>query len=289
MITVDKIETAIQAHYHGLSKRQKEIAEKLMLQPPQYLLLPIGECAERLKVSSASLTRFARAVGYQGFNELRRDCRAGVMASLGIRERMEQCLQDSGPEESLIRRNLSRELDCFSREVEQLDYGALARLAQRIAVARQIYLGGLGVSQSLVQFLKFRLRRMGIQVRALGEGGYEFLENLTALQPTDLFLTISFRRVYRELLTGIHYARRIGCPTFALTEQPLSALAIAADECIVIRRGPEDSLNSVAFPMAVCNAVAIAVARQKEQEVKRNLDRLEWLNGQFIEQEGEKQ
>jgi DNA-binding MurR/RpiR family transcriptional regulator len=275
------IQNAIRLHYQKLSKTQKTIAETVLQQPQQYFLLRIAECAGRLNVSEASLTRFARAIGFNGYNEMKNICQAEMMKSYGIKERVIRTLQEPSQNSELMKVLLHKEMDNFSAQIEELDYGALEKLAHLITSAKTLYLAGLGVATTLTGFLKFRLRRLGVRVQALDEGGYEFAENLTALQREDALVVIGFRRIYEELLTAIDYANRVGCPVFAITENPLSQLAVRAGDHVVVRRGPDESLNSVAFPMAVCNAVAITVARLQEQEVSPTLDKLEWLNLQM--------
>ncbi|MEW6696084.1 MAG: MurR/RpiR family transcriptional regulator [Bacillota bacterium] len=275
------IQNAIHLNYQNLSKTQKAIAEIVLQQPQQYFMLHISECADRLKVSEASLTRFARAIGFNGYNEIKKFCQTEIMQSYGIKERIIHSLQEPSRDSNLIKALIHKEMDNFSAQIEDLDYGVLEKLAQLIAAANTTYIAGLGVATTLVGFLKFRLRRLGVNVHALDEGGYEFVENLTSLQQEDVVIVIGFRRIYEELLTAINYANRVGCPVFAITENPLSQLAVSADDYVVVRRGPDESLNSVAFPMAVCNAVAITVARLKEQKVAAAIDKLEWLNMQM--------
>ncbi len=275
------IQNAIRLNYLNLSKTQKAIAEIVLEQPQQYFMLRIAECAGRLNVSEASLSRFARAIGFNGYNEMKNICQTEIMKSYEIKERIIRTLQEPSQDSELLKTMLQREMDNFSVQMDELDYGTLEQLAHLISTAKTIYIAGLGVATTLVGFLKFRLRRLGVRVQALDEGGYEFAENLTSLQQEDALIVIGFRRIYEELLTAIDYAHRVGCPVFAITENPLSRLAVSADDHIVVRRGPDESLNSVAFPMAVCNAVAIMVARLKEQNVTGTVNNLEWLNMQM--------
>ncbi len=275
------IQNAIRLNYKNLSKTQKVIAETVLQQPQQYFILHIAECAGRLNVSEASLTRFARAIGFKGYNEMKSFCQTEIMKSYGIKERIIRSLQEPAKDNEPMKALLYKEMDNFSVQMEELDYGALQKLAHLIDSAETVYLAGLGVATTLVGFLKFRLRRLGVKVQALAEGGYEFTENLTLLQKEDVVVVIGFRRIYEELLTAIDYAKRIGCPVFAVTENPLSQLTVMADDHIVVRRGPDESLNSVAFPIAVCNTVALTVARLKEQKVTGTIDNLEWLNIQM--------
>lgn len=278
---MDEIQNAIRSHYPELSKTQKKIAEKVLHQPSQYFMLHIADCAARLNVSEASLTRFARAVGFNGYNELKSLCQADLMSSFGIREKIVRSQEEPPRDSSLMKDLLEREQDNFSAQIEEIDYAALEKLSRLLSSADTVYITGLGVASTLVKFLAFRLRRMGVNVRELAEGGYALAESLTLLKREDALLAIGFRRVYDEVLTAVEYGVKVGCPVFAITESPLSQLALSAGDYAVVKRGPDQFLNSVAFPIAVCNAVAVMVARLKKQEVTDTVDNLEWLNRQL--------
>jgi DNA-binding MurR/RpiR family transcriptional regulator len=280
------VRNAIVSNYEILSHTQQRIAEKVVEQVEKYLMLPISKCAQELQVSEASLTRFSRAIGYASYAQLREDCCQEVVEALGIRERLEHSIQKSGEHSNFLAHQLHQELEHFQSQVESVDYTTLEQLSQKIAQAGCVYLAGLGVSTSLVRFLEFRLRRMGVQVRALCTGGYEMMEDLTGLQNKDLLLVIGFRRIYRELLTAAAFAKSMGCPVFAISEHPLSALALASDWHLVLKRGPDSELNSLAFPMAICNALALSVARQREAEIQQTITNLDWLNAKYSELEG---
>ena len=155
------IQNAIRLNYKNLSKTQKVIAETVLQQPQQYFILHIAECAGRLNVSEASLTRFARAIGFKGYNEMKSFCQTEIMKSYGIKERIIRSLQEPSKDNEPMKALLYKEMDNFSVQMEELDYVALQKLAHLIASAETVYLAGLGVATTLVGFLKFRLRRLG--------------------------------------------------------------------------------------------------------------------------------
>lgn len=280
------VRNAIVSNYEVLSPTQQRIAEQVVDQVEKYLMSPIGKCARELQVSEASLTRFARAIGYASYTQLREECCKEAVEALGIRERLEQSLQKKVEHPNLLAYQLNQELEHFQSQVEIIDYATLELLGARITQADCVYLAGLGVSTSLVRFLEFRLRRMGVQLRTLCVGGFEMMEDLTGLKDKDLLLLIGFRRIYRELLTAAAFAKSIGCPVFAISEHPLSALALASDCHLVLKRGPDSGLNSLAFPMAVCNSLALSVAQQREAEIQHAIINLDWLNAKYSELEG---
>ena len=108
------IQNAIRLNYLNLSKTQKAIAETVLPQPQQYFMLRIADCAGRLHVSEASLIRFARAIGFNGYNEMKSFCQTGIMKYYEIKERIIHTLQEPSKDNELIKVLLQKEMDNFS-------------------------------------------------------------------------------------------------------------------------------------------------------------------------------
>ncbi len=67
----------IEDHLPGFTKSQQRIASYLLASYDEAAFLPAADLAKALDVSEATLVRFAQAIGYDGFRELRR-CLQGL-------------------------------------------------------------------------------------------------------------------------------------------------------------------------------------------------------------------
>lgn len=278
----DVVDT-IRNHYSSLSKTHKKIADSVLDNPTEYFVRDIGDSARALAVSEASLTRFARAIGYKGYGELKRICQSQLvhaMSSFGIKEKLVESIESESSLDS-IRQNLIRERDHFAAEVEALNTDALNELAEALTKARTIYVIGLGAAATIVEFLSFRFRRIGFDVRKLNEGGYALIEKLSALGSADLLLAIGFQRVYDEVLTAAEHAKKVGCQLFVWTENPFSKLALVCGNYVVLKRGEKGRLNSVALPLSVANAVAIKAASLLGEKLNDAVNTLDHMNRQL--------
>ena len=68
---MNKATIKIRANYDSFSKTEKKIADYLLLDPTHILPLYITELAERCGASEATIVRFARRLGYEGYQQLK--------------------------------------------------------------------------------------------------------------------------------------------------------------------------------------------------------------------------
>jgi DNA-binding MurR/RpiR family transcriptional regulator len=65
----------VRSHYAGLPGALQRVAETVLLDPPAVAAGTIVELAERSGTSVSTVTRFCRAIGFEGFGGLRQGLR----------------------------------------------------------------------------------------------------------------------------------------------------------------------------------------------------------------------
>ena len=78
----------------------------------------------------------------------------------------------------------------MSKFIQKINHKEVDKAIAEIAKSKSIILMGLGMSKSLIYFLDFRLKRMGIKTKLMINGGAEFIEDLTTIRKDDLIITI---------------------------------------------------------------------------------------------------
>ena len=74
---LDDFQQRLEDHLPDLTKSQQRIASYLLANYDEAAFLSMADLARRLDLSEATLVRFAKAIGYDGFRELRR-CLQGL-------------------------------------------------------------------------------------------------------------------------------------------------------------------------------------------------------------------
>lgn len=259
-----------------LTRAEQKILDYINTNPDTFLFLSIGQLAQRLELSDATVSRFARHVGCADFKELKNL----VME------------QSSGPAVKMAG-TLSRE-DAFSptawlerqqlyleKTARQLDRGEFGRAAAAIISARQIFLHGKNASAPLARMLAFRLRRLGLQVTLLPSGGSEVLEGLSPAGEGDLAVMFSFSKLSREGRVILEHSRHVGYRTLAFVSRTCIPPQEQADITLFAYRGEEKEYHSMAAPTALLDALVVTVTQQLGPRATASLQRLHELKRSY--------
>lgn len=158
-----------------LTRAEQKILDYINTNPDTFLFLSIGQLAQRLELSDATVSRFARHVGCTDFKDLKMPGDGASLRAGG---------QNGGhpvPGGCVFSRRVAGAPAAVSGENRPAagPGGIRPRAAAAITDARQIFLHGKNASAPLAQMLAFRLRRLGLQVLVLPSGGSEVLEGLS--------------------------------------------------------------------------------------------------------------
>jgi len=276
------IESIIKAKYGELSDLQKKIANVFMTDSFQLAFLTITELGKRVRASEASLTRFARSLGFKGYSELQHMLQEEVRKNLTPQEKMRQSLkQYDGNSSHSLKRIFAEEAEKIKQGYEEVDEESFQRAVDTVVRSQKVYIMGQGISVAIVDFLQFRFRRMGFDVSALTDGGSSSMENLLALTPEDTLIAIGFFRMYPEVVAALEFAKKVGARSIGITEDRHTLIAKNSDTALLAPRGSVSQLNSLALPMALVHAFAMRVAVNRKDEVLDMMEKLQWMNGKL--------
>lgn len=272
---------AVDAAYPRLSASQRRIAEYLLSSYDEAAFLTADDLGRRVGASDSTVVRFARALGYNGYPGLRAAMADLVRARPTHSGRMAEALRRLGRERSPLLRLLDQDLSALAELRRTISPGLIADVARRIRAARAVYLVGMGISRALVHFVAFRLRRQGLRIETITQGGSESWEVLFGLSPRDVVLAFGFFRGYQDIVRALRHARRQRAHTVVFTDTRESPLAGEADRVVVARRGELTVVNSLVIPMALANLLTVAVALEAPGDAVRRLRAWDRLREMF--------
>src|SRR5512143_2507104 len=225
-------------HYSELTKSERHIADYLRKNQEESAFLSVGELANRLDLSEATLVRFARSLGFDSYPAMREvlqeNFRHRVTHSARLRSRLDD-LREAG---DIFERLIVSEMDYMTQSLESVNREALHQAVESMESRKRIFIFGLGPSVSLVELMRIRLERFGHQVIPLTTTGREFLEPLLSMKENDLLFVICFFDVTPALQLLLDYAQEIHCPVIMLTDTLGSIIGEKATVVLSARRGP---------------------------------------------------
>jgi DNA-binding MurR/RpiR family transcriptional regulator len=267
----------ISEHFAQLTKSEKRIANYLNQNQDEAAFLSAAEISERLQLSEATMVRFARTLGFDGFPAMRAALQENFRRRLTHSARLRSRLDDLRQGGDLFEKVTVSEIDYLSQALQTVDRDALHRAATYMLKRNPIFVYGTGPSVSLVHSLNLRLTRFGKRVIPLTIAGRETLEPLLLMTDRDLLFAIGFFDVNPTLQIVLDHAEEKNCPVILLTDTLGSVIGQKAKVVLAAKRGPVSSFHSLIVPMNIINALLLDVANQNQEEVIPNLDKLDQL------------
>lgn len=272
----------LEEHMPHLTKSEQRIASYLLASSDEAAFLTAAELARRVEASEATVVRFARAIGFEGFPELRRCLQELFRVKVTPASRLRRKLADlQGGQGHILAKVVAMEVEYLTEALHSVAPADFDRAAEILLNGRRVFAFGTGPSRILADLAEFRLRRFGIPTVAITESGRDVLEKLLLLQPEDAVLAAAFHRITGELEAVIDQAHARGCHTVLLTDILGPAFRDRVDVVLAARRGPVSTFHSLTVPMTIVNALVLAVAMARPEESVGALNRLQELRAAY--------
>jgi DNA-binding MurR/RpiR family transcriptional regulator len=265
----------LQTKLEHLPPSHKGLARFLLTNFDEAVFLTAAQLANRSHTSEASVTRFAKRLGYRGYPELQEDLQTILRQNLPPKERMQRAGGVPSSSKAVVERSTEMAILNIRETHKALDHQLLHEAAKRIAAAQTKYMVGLRSSASAAQLLGFQLGLILRDVRVQAEGGPHLFEGLLSVSKRDVVVAISFPRYSKWTAEALRYAKEQGAATIAITDSPLSPIGQVADIALAARVSSRTFAVSYVAAMLVIDCLIGMVASLKPRESLARLDALE--------------
>jgi DNA-binding MurR/RpiR family transcriptional regulator len=263
----DSVLVRVRARLPEFTGALQRVAEQVLADPAAAARATIVELAERSGTSPATVTRFCRAMGFEGYADLR----LGIAAETG-RARLAgwtvdigREIQPSDPLERVLGQIMAADTRAMHDTATLLDLHEVERAAEAVAAASRVNIFGASGSALVGAEMQFSLHRIGVAAWSWHDV-HEGLASAALLREGDVALGISHTGETRETIEMLAEAGSHGATTIALTSFPRSPLAELAD--IVLLTASQattfrpDALSARHPQLVVLDLLYIAVAQR---------------------------
>lgn len=264
----------------SLTPAERRVAEAVLENPARIVSMSISELAEACGTSGATIVRFARSVGYEGYPALR----IGLASEAGRTEAESRSSVglDIDPDDSLqtiVRKVAAADAKAIVDTAENLDVSELRRAVDAIRSARRVEIFGIGASGLVATDLRQKLRRIGTAAFALTDR-HEALTAAALLAPDDLVIALSHSGETIDVLEPLRLATEAGCMTVAVTNFLRSSVAKTADIVLTTAVGESayrsGAIASRVAQLTIVDCMFAGVAHHDQDRTFKALDRTFW-------------
>jgi len=209
------------------------VGELILEDPAAVTHCSAAELGRRTGTSQATVTRFCRALGLDSYQQLlielaQEQGAQGAQADPDARAALGPRIGPDDDLEKVIAVVAEADLRALRHTAEHVDREALERAAQALAKARRIDVYGVGGSGIVAHETQARLFGIGCAAHAWTEV-HAAETSAALLTPSDAVVAVSHSGTTREVLEPLRLAADRGATTIAVTGDPRSPIARAAD------------------------------------------------------------
>lgn len=232
--------------------------------------LSCRELAKRYHVDATTILRATQVLGYASFADFSADLRQHFVVRITPYAALKAATREKRSVTDHIDDALHKAVDNLNILNSGLDKQTLVDLAKTIKRSRRILVVGLDFAASLSYYLAYGLLTLGFDAEASpGSGNLQY--KVEVLTNKDLLIAISFGQCLRDTVEAAQLARKLGVPTFGITDNATSPIARYCDAHILAPVVSPSFLNTYVAPMAAISAIHVACAHI---DPKRSLTRL---------------
>lgn len=218
--------SSIRSYYPNLSKLHQKIADYIFAQPQMVSDLTINELAEKVGVSTASISRFAKAVGYSSFREFSLDL-ANVPSDINHSSLFKKIDPNDTPKE-MTEKTFQAMIDALISTRSLLHNDQLETISNHILKCHQLAFFGLGGSSVAALDGYHKFLRTSINSEYYPDFDVQLMQ-AAKMDENDCAIMISHSGENQQTLTVLKQLHNNHVPVIAITSYGRSSLAQRAD------------------------------------------------------------
>lgn len=257
---------------------QKRIADFISKNNTRLAYLTEKEIAEELDISTATVSRFWRTIGFGNIKQFKDHLKKKMVTTPS--NKLEDILNKTG-REALHQEMFQLASATLCENATYISADKFEKAIAALSQARQIYLYGPGPNEALTALIHFRLNRLGLNVHVMPKSGPEIFESLVNVSEGDAIVIFGFGHVLRETRVILDAAAKRKAVTILITDFRVSEIVEMSDIDFYISRGELWEFHSLVVPLVLAESLIVGISRQNSEKYLTKLNDLHQLRKDY--------
>lgn len=263
------IATIIDLHFEELTELEQEIARYFLQAETIQDDLSSQQVTQKLHISQAALTRFAKKCGFTGYREF----------VFQYQHQSSKADTHSHKHSPLTKRVLRSYSIMREQTQDLIDEAQLERVAQLIDDAERVYFFGTGSSGLIAREMKLRFMRLGVVCEALtDQDGFAWTTSI--MDENCLVLGFSLSGTTQSVLDSLLDAKEMGAKTILFTSAPNKNSQAYTETVLVASHSQSSYIQRISaqLPMLILIDLIYAYFLEINRESKEKIFNSYWEN-----------
>jgi DNA-binding MurR/RpiR family transcriptional regulator len=263
---------------HELTAAERKLMAALFANYPMAGLASITDFARGAAVSTPSVLRLAKKLGFSGYPAFQEELRAELSAQLQNPISKHNRWSAKAPDKHILNRFATAVMQNLSDSLKLLDHRSFdAIVALLIDAGRRITIAGGRITQPLAEYLATHLKMARAGVTLLPPTPSHWPQALLDMGRQDVVIIFDIRRYDAAMLDFAVSARERGAKIVLITDQWISPIARIAAHALPLRIEVPSSWDSNVVPLLVAEALVSATVSANWPKTKARINSLEGL------------
>lgn len=260
----EALRAALVARSGRLSKRLSQVAQVCLNHPEEVAVSTLVKLAELAEVPPATITRFAKELGFQGFGDLQLVFRERL---LGPRLPYANRLAGAGDGEldqpgGVFGSFVQAAVQSLLRIEEALDRDELADCVEVLAETEVVHVAAARGAFGLGAYTVYGLGSIGRRAQLIDNIGAMRGMQVAAMGPGDTLLAMTFDDYTPETVEVVRMASARGNRVLVITDNALSPVAGLATHVLYVNEARLGHFRSQVPAMIVAQAMIVGLGRR---------------------------
>ena len=251
------------------SKRLSQVARFCLNHPEEVAINTLVRLADHAQVPPATITRFAKELGFAGFADLQRVFRERLLGPrLPYATRLADAAVDPINDADLDQPDhvfasfVQAAVQSLLRIEHALDRPQLTAFVDALTACDVVHVAAARGAFGLGAYTVYGLSNVGKRAHLVDNLGAMRAEQIAAIGPRDVLLVITFDDYTPETVDAARMAVAQGHRVLAITDNELSPVAALAQHVLYVTEARWGHFRSQIPAMVVCQSIIVSLGRR---------------------------
>lgn len=275
--------------------KQKQLAEYLVNAGDDAVFLSIEELAEAADVSEATVSRFARKLGFDSYSDFKVELKKAARTKLSQKDRFERTEKVKAPSGRFmlhtIMSSMRRDIHSIEQTIASLKEEDVTKAADWIVNARRVYVIGSHSEYALACYFASTLGWIKDRVILIDESHNPTFDQAANANEEDVVIAISFPPYPKMTVMLMRRIAARGAKSIAVTDLALSPLTKTADVCFYPHDEKDYYSDNIAPAVSFLSGLLALISTSYREESDRQLNSKQeyWKEIGYYHEENEAQ
>lgn len=274
---LDEINKRIIDKLPHLTESQKTIANFIIENPRKFALHSVRELEGKLQLSKSTIVRFAQALGYDGFVDMKSTIVKSLRDDSGPIPRYKKMLSGVQKPGNFIDLFAAETFHNIDNTLKMIDYSQYEKVLELLKKADKVYTIGFGISQCLSEIASYMLSRVSINSHGMTYGPLRFTEQIINISEKDVILAFSFPPYSQETIEAARYANERKIKVVSITDKVTNEILKYCDAFLRVSVESISISNSIISTLILLYAIITQLSFEMKDKTLKEIEALEYV------------